>query len=120
MRPRGGRSRSRRRWADLDTDHDASMIAVMDPAIIVAIIGAAATIVAAFIALKKEQSALRNESSSQHGVLADLIRSVAVQSDNIYDDLQEVKTSLKDHLASHDKPETKPAPRAKKAAKKVS
>lgn len=102
------------------------MIAVMDSAIIVAIIGGAATVVAAFVSVKRGQNALRDESSSQHGVLADLIKSLTVQSDNIYDDLQEVKSNLKDHLVSHDTADAKPATptrsaaKPKKAAKKAS
>ena len=92
----------------------------MDTAIIVAIIGAAATVAAALIALWKEQRDTRSESNEQHGVLAAMIRDLLVDTDLIHNDVIDVRDSLQAHIQSHNSPEaTKPVKKQGTRVKKA-
>lgn len=86
----------------------------MNPAIIAAIIGAAGSVVAAFISLLKGQRQFREESNHQHGVLLEMVEKTFMRTTDIHMDLMDVKKDLSDHLAEHDSPPPKKKP-AKKA-----
>lgn len=79
-----------------------SSISDMNPAIIAAIIGAAGSILAAFVSLHRGQRKFRNESTEQHGVLYDLVSQTYSNTTEIRSDLMEVKGELRKHLAEHE------------------
>lgn len=74
----------------------------MNPAIIAAIIGAAGSVVAAFVSLHRGQQKFRNESSEQHGVLFDLVSQTHLNTTEIRLDLIEVRGELQKHLSEHE------------------
>ena len=94
----------------------------MDPVIITAIIGAAGSIVAAFISVHRGQQKFRTESSEQHGVLFGLVEQTLRNTNKIHLDITDVKKELKKHLDSHDEivfVDELPPVRKKPAAKKI-
>lgn len=92
------------------------MIADMDTPIIVAIIGAVATVLAGLLQLRKETRQFRRESSDQHGALMTLVKMVADATDEIEDDLKDLKRDLADHISNHD---AKASPPAKKTVRRT-
>lgn len=90
------------------------MMSDMNPAIIAAIIGAAGSVVAAFISVLKGQRQFRNESSEQHGVLLAMVERTFERTTDIHMDLMDVKKDLSNHIAEHDSPPVK-----KKTTKKA-
>ena len=94
----------------------------MNPAIITAIIGAAGSVVAAFVTVHRGQQKFRNESSEQHGVLFDLVEQTFRKTGDIQLDILDVKKELHRHLDSHDEivfVDELPPVRKKPAAKKI-
>lgn len=77
------------------------MILAMDTAVIVAIIGAAATVVASFISVRRETKQFRRESSDQHGVLLSYVEVIRDRTDDISAAVKTVSTNLAAHIAEH-------------------
>lgn len=103
-------------------DHPMSRMDDMDPVIITAIIGAAGSIVAAFVSVHRGQQRFRNESSEQHGVLFGLVEETLRNTNKIHLDINDVKKEFRKHLDSHDEivfVDELPPVRKKPAAKKL-
>ena len=74
----------------------------MNPAIITAIITASGTVLAALIQLIRGQRSFRRESSTQHGVLLDMVEHIAMRTTDTFVTVCELKADLIDHIANHD------------------
>lgn len=97
-----------------------SKIFDMDPTVIVAIIGATGTVLAAFVSVRRQTKQARLESNEQHGVLLTIVEMIKDRTDDISDDVKNVRHDLQRHIADHDatvKPDA-PQPKKRVAAKK--
>lgn len=88
----------------------------MDPTVIVAIIGAAGTVLAAFVSVRRETRKARYESNQQHGVLLSLVEVIKDRTADISDDVKDVRRDLQHHLADHSATSAPEAPQPKKRA----
>lgn len=71
-------------------------------AIVVALIGAFSTIIAAMISsLQRRQNEFRRESSEQHGVLMGLVKNIDKRTMDTSLSVKVLTHQLKDHLDSH-------------------
>ena len=90
------------------------MMLDMDTAVIVAIIGAAATVVASFVSVRRETKQFRQESNDQHGLLLSYVETIRDRTDDIAVAVKTVSNNLDAHIADHAINAESPPPAAPK------